>query len=82
MTPEPIAEYIAKRCEQTFKENTESVVDDDDDPDPEEKINVLDAFGGVGGNIIQFSKLGFCVGIDNDPQKVGFIKNNCEIYGL
>lgn len=48
----------------------------------EEKINVLDAFGGVGGNLIQFARRGFCVGVDNDPTKVNFMRHNAQIYGL
>lgn len=42
----------------------------------------MDAFGGVGGNMIQFAKRGFCVGIDNDPVKVSYQKNNAMVYGL
>ena len=60
-------------------------MDEDDDADGEqrrERINVLDAFGGVGGNLIQFAKRGFCVGVDNDPIKVNYMKNNAKIYGL
>ena len=47
-----------------------------------ERINVLDAFGGIGGNLIQFAKRGFCVGVDNDPVKVNYMRNNAKIYGL
>ena len=49
---------------------------------PTEKINVLDAFGGVGGNMIQFAKIGYCVGIDNDPDKIACMRNNASIYDL
>ena len=48
-----------------------------------EVLNVLDAFGGVGGNLIQFGlKCGFCVGVDNDKVKIKCMKNNAQIYGL
>ena len=44
---------------------------------------MLDAFGGVGGNCIQFGlKCGFCVGSDNDKVKVECMKHNANIYGL
>ena len=43
---------------------------------------MLDAFGGVGGNVIQFGLSGFCVGVDLDPSKVQYIRNNAKIYGL
>ena len=48
----------------------------------DEKINVLDAFGGIGGNMIQFAKRGYCVGIDNDPVKVNFMRHNARVYDL
>jgi trimethylguanosine synthase len=45
--------------------------------------NVLDAFCGVGGNLIQFSrKCGFCVGSDMDPLKAKNAVINSEIYNL
>jgi len=43
---------------------------------------VLDAFGGVGGNLIQFAKKGYCVGVDLDPVKVDCMSHNAKIYGL
>ena len=33
------------------------------------KINVMDAFGGVGGNVIQFGLKGYSVGVEIDPVK-------------
>ena len=45
-------------------------------------INILDAFAGVGGNLIQFAKKGYCVGVDNDPVKVEYTRNNAKVYGL
>ena len=46
-------------------------------------INVLDAFGGVGGNTIQFAlACGFCVGVDNDKVKVECMKQNARVYDL
>lgn len=47
-----------------------------------DKINILDAFGGVGGNTIQFAKRGFCVGVDNDSVKVGLMRHNALVYSL
>jgi tRNA/tmRNA/rRNA uracil-C5-methylase (TrmA/RlmC/RlmD family) len=45
--------------------------------------NVIDAFGGVGGNLIQFAiECGFCLGVDCDPTKVAFMRNNAKVYGL
>ena len=50
---------------------------------PETTVNILDAFGGVGGNMIQFaSECGFCLGVDSDPKKVAFMRNNAQVYGL
>lgn len=46
-------------------------------------INVLDAFGGVGGNVIQFGTYcGFCVGVDNDKVKIQCMKQNAKVYDL
>lgn len=45
-------------------------------------MNILDAFGGVGGNMIQFAKRGYCVGVDNDTAKVSIMRNNAQVYGL
>jgi tRNA G10 N-methylase Trm11 len=43
----------------------------------------MDPFGGVGGNLIQFAiKCGFCLGVDLDPSKVAFMRNNAKVYGL
>ena len=44
-------------------------------------INVLDAFGGVGGNVIQFGMYcGFCVGVDNDKVKIQCMKQIAKVY--
>jgi tRNA G10 N-methylase Trm11 len=43
----------------------------------------MDPFGGVGGNLIQFAiECGFCLGVDLDPSKVAFMRNNAKVYGL
>ena len=53
VTPEPIASHIATWCKNSFSTL--------------EKVNVLDAFAGVGGNVIQFAATcGYCVGVDID----------------
>ena len=61
VTPEPMAKYIAQKISDRvscFQENGNL----------SGQANVLDAFCGVGGNLIQFSKkCGFCVGVDMDP---------------
>ena len=63
-----MAKHIAKRVSDVFGEG---------------QCNVLDAFSGVGGNLIQFArKCGFCVGSDMDPLKVDFAKHNSQIYNL
>ena len=57
ITPEPMAKHIANRVEHTCGNG-----------DPQGSCNVLDAFCGVGGNLIQFARrCGFCVGSDMDP---------------
>ena len=32
--------------------------------------------------MIQFAKKGYCVGVDNDPIKVEYTRNNALVYGL
>lgn len=92
MTPEPFAEYLAQRVADTFQSPSHDDFEDNDSLEQEDadektisakdKVNVLDAFGGVGGNTIQFAKRGFCVGVDNDAIKVNCIRNNAQVYGL
>ena len=92
MTPEPFAEYLAQRVADTFQSPDSDDYESDNSMKQEEaydstasakdKVNVLDAFGGVGGNTIQFAKRGFCVGVDNDSVKVNCIRNNAQVYGL
>ena len=73
VTPEPMAKHIAARVEDQC--STEEIGSGGS--------NVLDAFCGVGGNLIQFSrKCGFCVGSDMDPLKVQNANHNSEIYNL
>lgn len=43
---------------------------------------MLDAFGGVGGNVIQFGLNGYCVGVEIEPLKVHYIRKNAKVYGL
>ena len=48
-----------------------------------DNLNVLDGFGGVGGNMIYFAKeCGYCLGVDSDPAKIAFMRNNAKVYGL
>lgn len=48
-----------------------------------EDSTVLDAFGGVGGNIIQFAKvLKRSVAVEIENAKSLMCLNNCEIYGV
>jgi len=50
---------------------------------PNEKINVLDAFAGWGGNIIQFGLVCNQVyGWEIDTVKEQYWDNNCKIYGV
>ena len=77
VTPEPIAKYLAVRAKMNKNENGEAISDD------EQPINVLDAFGGVGGNLIQFAiECGFCLGVDSDSTKIAFMRNNARLYDL
>ena len=80
MTPEPFSKYLAERVYKTFRED-EEMVEGDEDGDGN-TINILDAFAGVGGNLIQFAKRGYCVGVDNDPVKVEYTRHNAKVYGL
>jgi trimethylguanosine synthase len=66
VTPESFGEYMANRVVETF---------------PNQEVNVLDAFAGCGGNIIQFAKACNKVyGCEIDPVKIGYCDNNCKIY--
>jgi len=43
----------------------------------------MDAFVGVGGNMIQFAKAcGYCVGVDLEQTKCDYSHKNAVIYGL
>ena len=55
---------------------------DEEEKKTDVRINVMDAFGGIGGNVIQFGRKGFSVGVEIDPVKTQFIKNNAKVYGL
>jgi len=67
VTPEVMAKHIASRVTQVYGE---------------EEGTVIDAFCGVGGNLIQFGrKCHFAVGIDMDPVKLECSRHNAEIYG-
>ncbi|XP_043708937.1 trimethylguanosine synthase-like isoform X2 [Telopea speciosissima] len=44
---------------------------------------VIDCFTGVGGNAIQFARMGYhVVAIDIDPRKVQLASNNAKVYGV
>mmetsp|Transcript_18006 Transcript_18006/g.20769 ORF Transcript_18006/g.20769 Transcript_18006/m.20769 type:complete len:95 (+) Transcript_18006:691-975(+) len=58
VTPESIGEYFAEKCNQVFKT---------------EEVNILDAFAGCGGNIIQFGKhCSYVYGCDIDKTKIEY----------
>jgi tRNA/tmRNA/rRNA uracil-C5-methylase (TrmA/RlmC/RlmD family) len=66
VTPEAIAKNIAYRVNTAF--NREPAI-------------VMDAFGGTGGNVIQFAReCGFAVGVEIDKSKSDMCANNCGIY--
>lgn len=66
VTPESVGEYIADKVVKAF---------------PNQEVNVLDAFAGCGGNIIQFAKVCNNVfGCEIDETKIAYCKNNCKIY--
>ena len=63
VTPEPMAKHIAAKVSDRLAAAK--------NPVPPGQASILDAFCGIGGNLIQFSrKCGFCLGVDMDPQKV------------
>lgn len=78
VTPEPMAKHIAAKISDRL-----ASADDPLDRVPDGTANVLDAFVGCGGNLIQFGrKCGFCVGVDMDPQKLQYAQHNCNVYSL
>jgi trimethylguanosine synthase len=83
VTPEPIAKYLATRVSDVAKGAQYNNGDDTDMAEQRPCANVMDPFGGVGGNMIQFAiECGFCLGVDCDPAKVAFMRNNAKVYGL
>lgn len=86
VTPEVIANYLAKRVANTFSSElaANAATGSDGGSDLGAGINVLDAFAGVGGNLIQFAKeCGYCVGVDMDPTKVDYTRHNASnVYNL
>ena len=72
ITPEPMAKHMAQRVAERTGDATN-----------ENRANVLDAFCGVGSNLIQFGKkCGFCVASESDMQKIEYAKHNTQIYQL
>jgi trimethylguanosine synthase len=70
VTPEPIAASIAKHVALASP--------------PGKKI-LIDAFGGVGGNVIQFALSGRwerIFAVEKDKVKVQCARNNAEVYGV
>lgn len=68
VTPESIGEYLAERVITALGTS---------------KLNILDAFSGCGGNIIQFAKRVTKVyGCEIDEIKIKYCQDNCEIYGI
>lgn len=43
---------------------------------------IMDGFGGVGGNVIQFARSARVIAIDIDPIKVDMLRHNARIYGV
>lgn len=68
VTPESMGEYLAERVNEVF---------------PDQEVNVLDAFAGCGGNIIQFARACTKVyGCEIDQTKINYCHHNCSIYGV
>lgn len=70
VTPEPVAAKIAEHIAKAA---------------PPNKKVLIDAFGGVGGNVIQFALSGRwdrIFAVENDPEKVRCARNNAEVYGV
>jgi trimethylguanosine synthase len=62
VTPESVGEYLAEKVASKF---------------PSQKVNVLDAFAGCGGNIIQFGKKCHMVyGCEIDQTKIDYCDSN------
>lgn len=70
VTPEKIALHIAKRFDESLGTGHKVIVD---------------AFCGVGGNLIQFalhSPYNRVIGIDINPERIKMAKHNATIYGV
>lgn len=70
VTPEPVAIKIAEHISKAT---------------PAHKKVLIDAFGGCGGNVIQFALSGRwdrIFAVEKDPEKVKCARHNSEIYGV
>ncbi|KAL1996047.1 hypothetical protein VTN49DRAFT_582 [Thermomyces lanuginosus] len=70
VTPEPVANKIAEHVEAAA---------------PDDRVIVVDAFAGAGGNTIAFAKSGRwkrVYGIEKDPAVLACAKHNAKIYGV
>ena len=68
VTPESIGEYLGEKVAQVSTT---------------EEVNVIDAFAGWGGNIIQFGRFSNRVfGCEIDQTKIEYCQHNWKIYGV
>jgi len=85
VTPEPMAKHIAQRVVDALSsdQGSSQVSESKGQSWPAAKLCVLDAFCGVGGNMIQFArKCGYCVASDLDLQKLQYAQHNAQVYNL
>ena len=80
VTPEIIANHIAERmCAHVSSEN------DKHEKEPSQKLVVLDAFTGVGGNAIAFAlrpEVDRVVCVDLNPNRLQMAAHNCQVYEI
>lgn len=68
VTPESVGEYISERVNSALGSS---------------KLNIIDAFAGWGGNVIQFGKrCNKVYGCEIDDTKIQYWQNNCKIYDV
>jgi len=86
VTPEVIANHIAERmCAHVSSSSEEENDDDDNMQEPKQKLVVLDAFTGVGGNVIAFAlrpEVDRVICVDFDPNRLQMAAHNCRVYEI
>jgi hypothetical protein len=84
ITPEEIADHIARRCRDFTDESSHASNNDDiKNHTDTEGMCVLDGFCGCGGNAIAFAKhYANVIAVDIDPCKVDMCKHNTSLYGV